>query len=259
MLIVISPAKKLDMQPESSALTRTTQPAFRGKTEELLSQLKTFTSKDFKTLMGVSDAIANLNRERYQQWQASYTKDNAKAALLAFKGDVYQGMSPDTFDAGDMDYAQGHLRILSGLYGYLRPKDLMQPYRLEMGTALKNSAGNNLYDFWKTEVTQALNKSIRKNQEKYLVNLASNEYFKVLDTKTLDVEVITPVFKDYKNGQYKVISFLAKKARGMMCAYLIKNRVEDIEAIKKFSEAGYHFDKPSSNNKELVFLRKREQ
>jgi len=256
MLIVISPAKKLDMQNEESELVKPTQPVFKKNAQELVNQLKTFKNKDYISLMGVSASIAALNAQRYQEWSLPFTLKNSKPALLAFKGDVYQGMSPDDFGKEDFDYAQEHLRILSGLYGCLRPKDLMQAYRLEMGTTLKNVRGDNLYAFWKKDITAHLNKTLKENGDKVLINLASNEYFKAVDEKALACPVITPVFKDYKNGNYKVISFLAKKARGMMCAYLIRNRVEDIEGIKRFSQAGYRFDSKQSAKNELVFLRK---
>ncbi len=256
MMIVISPAKKLDMAEQSTELKRSTQPLFSERSEELVKDLKTFKSKDFVNLMGVSEKIADLNQERYQEWSLPFTKQNAKPAILSFKGDVYQGMDADSFSAKDFDYAQKHLRILSGLYGCLRPKDLMQAYRLEMGTPLKNSKGKNLYEFWQEGITDHLNSSLKGIGSDYLVNLASNEYFKSVDKKALDAEVITPVFKDYKNGQYKMISFLAKKARGMMTAYLIQNQIEDPEGIKGFDTAGYRFSKTDSDSKNLVFLRK---
>jgi cytoplasmic iron level regulating protein YaaA (DUF328/UPF0246 family) len=256
MLIVISPAKKLDMTAEQSELARPSQPLFPKNAQELVKQLKKFKAQDFQNLMGVSESIAELNKQRYKDWRLPFDNGNAKSAILAFKGDVYQGLSVSSFDKADFEYAQKHLRILSGLYGCLRPKDLMQAYRLEMGTALGNNRGDNLYAFWKDDITKHINESLKKNKDQYLVNLASNEYFKSLDVKQLKAPIITPVFKDFKNDQYKVISFLAKKARGMMCAYLVQNRVEDIEGIKKFSEAGYKFGKKESNGNELVFLRK---
>ncbi len=256
MFIVISPAKKLDMEFEESPLVKPSQPVFKKNAQTLVDELKTFKSKDFVSLMGVSTSIAELNTQRYQEWSLPFNVKNSKPALLAFKGDVYQGMSTDQFTKDDFEYAQKHLRILSGLYGCLRPKDLMQAYRLEMGTQLKNPKGENLYDFWKNDITTHLNKALKESDDGFLVNLASNEYFKSVDQKALDFPVVTPVFKDFKNGQYKVISFLAKKARGMMCAYLIRNRVQNIEGIKKFAEAGYRFDSKQSSKHELVFLRK---
>jgi len=256
MLIVISPAKKLDMSAEESALKKVTQPIFGEKSQELVTQLKSLKTKDFVELMGVSENIAKLNRERYQEWALPFTEKNAKAAILAFKGDVYQGMAPEHFKTVDFDYAQKHLRILSGLYGCLRPKDLMQAYRLEMGTAFKNARGKNLYDFWQESITAHLNEVMKANKSEFLINLASNEYFKSVDRRVLNKEVVTPIFKEYKNGNYKVISFLAKKARGMMAAYLIQNRITHIDGIKAFDLVDYNFDKKQSTDKELVFLRK---
>jgi len=258
MLIVISPAKKLNTEYEESTLKRITQPLFAKQSQELVNTLKTYQSKDFMDLMGVSEKIADLNRDRYQAWQRPFNQENAKPAILTFKGDVYQGMQVESFTAKDFDYAQQHLRILSGLYGCLRPKDLMQAYRLEMGISLNNSVGKNLYTFWQDTITQHLNNTIKEMKAEYLINLASNEYFKSVDSKKLQAEVITPVFKEYKNGQYKIISFLAKKARGMMSAYLIKNKISQIDDIKTFNEQGYRFSKGDSTDTQLVFLRKQD-
>lgn len=256
MVIVISPAKKIDMSAEPSLLKKVTQPLFVEKSQELVKQLRGFKEKDFMSLMGVSENLAKLNKDRYQEWSLPFNQQNAKAALLSFKGDVYQSMNVEDFNADDFDYAQKHLRILSGLYGCLRPKDLMQAYRLEMGVPLKNSAGKDLYQFWQDTVTDHLNETLKANKSEFLVNLASNEYFKSVNKKTLNVEVVTPVFKEYKNGSYKVISFLAKKARGSMSAYLIKNQIFQIEDIKKFDLEGYKLDKKQSTDSELIFLRK---
>lgn len=257
MIIVISPAKKLDMAQEPQLFPRATKPLFLDQSSQLVSDLKSFKVKDFVSLMGVSKNIASLNVDRYQEWAVPFNKQNAKAAILSFKGDVYQGMDVKSFEKDDFEFAQKHLRILSGLYGCLRPLDLMQAYRLEMGIALKNEKGTNLYQFWKEGVTKYIKKDLAKQKSDFLINLASNEYFKVIDKKGLEVDVITPVFKDYKNGQYKVISFLAKKARGMMCAHIIKNKIETVEGIKQFKSDGYRFDKALSAGGELVFTRKR--
>lgn len=256
MVIVISPAKKINMSDEQSFLKKVSQPLFVEKSQELVNQLKLLKAKDFMDLMGVSENIATLNKVRYQEWHLPFNQHNAKAALLSFKGDVYQGMNVENFDTADFDYAQKHLRILSGLYGCLRPKDLMQAYRLEMGTSFENSSGKNLYEFWKPSVTAHLNETLKANKSEFLVNLASNEYFKVIDQNALHADIVTPVFKDYKNGSYKVISFLAKKARGAMSAYLIRNRITQLDDIKKFDSDGYRFDSKKSNDQELVFLRK---
>lgn len=256
MIIVISPAKTLDMDFEKVASRKISEPLFIKQSSMLVKQLKLLKTADVRKLMGVSQKIAELNQQRYQQWSLPFTKENAKPALLAFKGDVYQGMDVATFTGQDFEFAQKHLRILSGLYGCLRPMDLIQPYRLEMGTALKNQSGNNLYEFWGNSITEHLEEEIKGSKSKVLVNLASQEYFKSVHTRNLTAEIVTPVFKDYKNGQYKVISFLAKKARGMMCSYIIKNRINIPEEMLAFDEGGYRFDEKQSTLHEYIFLRK---
>ena len=182
------------------------------------------TPADIQGLMGVSEKIANLNHERFMNWHPEVTSNNAKQALLAFKGDVYTGLDADTLDAGGLKFAQKHLRILSGLYGLLRPLDLMQPYRLEMGLRFKNRGGKNLYEFWGDDIANAVQSALGKSGSPLLINLASNEYFKSVNAKSLDAEIITPVFKDLKQGKYKMISFYAKKARGLMARYIIDQR-----------------------------------
>jgi cytoplasmic iron level regulating protein YaaA (DUF328/UPF0246 family) len=205
--------------------------------------------------MKVSDKIAGLNVARFEQWSETFTQENARQAILAFKGDVYTGLEAESLDDDGFDYAQKHLRMLSGLYGLLKPLDLMQPYRLEMGTRLANERGTNLYQFWGNIITNKLNEAISEQGDNVLINLASNEYFKAVKPKQLDATVITPVFKDCKNGQYKVISFYAKKARGMMARYIIDNKVDSIEALTQFDVAGYYFSEEESSDKELVFKR----
>jgi len=256
MMIVISPAKTLDMTPEWNTLTKCSQPLFCQQSSELVEQLKICKVADLRKLMDVSENIAALNRARFQEWSLPFTTVNAKPALLAFKGDVYQGMNVNDFSKQDFVFAQKHLRILSGLYGCLRPMDLIQAYRLEMGTSLKNSAGASLYDFWGATLTAYLNKELKNTNSKVLVNLASQEYFKSLRVKNLKADIVTPVFKDYKNGQYKIISFLAKKARGMMCSYLVKNQIVDPGKMIYFNEGGYCFDEKQSTSDQFVFLRK---
>ena len=187
--------------------------------------------------------------------QMPFTKKNAKQALLAFKGDVYTGLNAETFTEDDFEFAQQHLRILSGLYGVLRPLDLIQPYRLEMGTKLINDKGKNLYEFWDKKPTQALNKQLTSLDSSTVINLASNEYFNAVDKSALKANIITPVFKDYKNGKYKIISFYAKKARGLMSAYIIKNKLQEPSQIKKFNVDGYYFEPQGSTNNEWLFLR----
>lgn len=253
MLMVISPAKNLDYE-SPLATQKYTQPAFLDDACELIDQLKTLEPHQVSNLMGISDKLGQLNAERYQQWHTPFSPDNARPAVLAFNGDVYTGLDAPSFDDRDFDFAQDHLRILSGLYGILRPLDLMQPYRLEMGTKFENKRGKDLYAFWGNKLTMALNDELA-DEGQVLINLASNEYFKSVKKKELDGRIITPQFKDWKNGQYKMISFYAKKARGLMCAYAIKNRINDPEALKQFDSAGYYFSEEQSSDDNWVFLR----
>lgn len=254
MLIVVSPAKTLDY--ESPLATNTyTQPELVDHSVELIEQCRQLTPADIATLMKVSDKIAGLNAARFEQWQPEFTQENARQAILAFKGDVYTGLDANSLTEDDFQYAQQHLRMLSGLYGLLKPLDLMQPYRLEMGTKLANKRGTNLYQFWGTVITEKLNQALSSQGDDVLVNLASNEYFKAVKPKSLEAKVITPVFKDCKNGTYKVISFYAKKARGMMARYIIENRLDSIEQLKEFDVAGYYFVEAESTATEFVFKR----
>ncbi|RXJ73774.1 peroxide stress protein YaaA [Veronia nyctiphanis] len=254
MLIVVSPAKTLDYE-SPLATDKFTLPTMTEHSAELIEECRKLTPADIASLMKVSDKIAGLNAARFAEWQPTFTQENARQALLAFKGDVYTGLEAETMSDADFDWAQDHLRMLSGLYGLLRPLDLMQPYRLEMGTKLANERGTNLYQFWGELITDELNAALSAQGDGVLVNLASNEYFKSVKPKSLKANIITPVFKDCKNGQYKVISFYAKKARGMMARYIIDNRIESVDALKAFDVAGYYFDEASSNDKELVFKR----
>ncbi|MEO0442626.1 MAG: peroxide stress protein YaaA [Pseudomonadota bacterium] len=259
MLIVISPAKTLDYETPPTT-KKSTQPALLQDSQQLIKELRTLSPQAISTLMGISDKLGVLNYDRYQQWQPPFTKANAKQSLLAFKGDVYTGLKAETMSADELAFAQQHLRILSGLYGLLRPLDLMQPYRLEMGTKFPNPRGKDLYTFWGDTITDSLNKQLKKLNSHTLVNLASNEYFKAIKTDTLNAEVITPVFKDLKNGQYKIISFYAKKARGLMSAYAIKKGISNVSQLKRFNGEGYAYNKALSNHKvakgtEWVFTR----
>ncbi|MGR5118594.1 peroxide stress protein YaaA [Vibrio astriarenae] len=254
MLIVVSPAKTLDYE-SPLATERYTQPELVEHSAELVKECRKLTPSDVSALMKVSDKIAGLNVARFEQWSETFTQENARQAILAFKGDVYTGLEAESLDDDGFDYAQKHLRMLSGLYGLLKPLDLMQPYRLEMGTRLANERGTNLYQFWGNIITNKLNEAISEQGDNVLINLASNEYFKAVKPKQLDATVITPVFKDCKNGQYKVISFYAKKARGMMARYIIDNKVDSIEALTQFDVAGYYFSEEESSDKELVFKR----
>lgn len=254
MLIVVSPAKTLDY--ESPLVTETyTQPELIDYSKQLIEVCRKLTPADVASLMKVSDKIADLNVGRFQEWSETFTLDNARQAILAFKGDVYTGLDAQTLTEADFEYAQRHLRMLSGLYGLLKPLDLMQPYRLEMGTKLANEKGSNLYQFWGNVITDKLNQAITEQGDIVLINLASNEYFKAVKQKNLDAQVITPVFKDCKNGQYKVISFYAKKARGMMARFIIENRIESVADLTQFNTAGYTFAEDESSATELVFKR----
>ncbi|WP_116367840.1 peroxide stress protein YaaA [Parahaliea mediterranea] len=254
MLTVISPAKTLDFDTPPHT-RKTTQPQFIGRAAELVEDARGLSPEDIRELMGVSENIAELNHARFMNWAAPFSLDNAKQAVLAFRGDVYTGLDADTLSASQLGWAQKHLRILSGLYGLLRPLDLMQPYRLEMGLKFANRGGKNLYEFWGDAVTQALNASLKQSGSPVLVNLASNEYFRAVKPKALAADVITPVFKDLKNGKYKVISFFAKKARGQMARYIIEQELDDVAGLKKFREDGYRYNAKASTARELVFTR----
>lgn len=257
MLLLISPAKTLDFEtPAPTKVAKVaTQPDFLADSQALIEQLRKLSPAQVSSLMGISDKLGVLNFDRFHHWQLPFDAHNAKQALLAFKGDVYTGMAAETFSKKDFTFAQKHLRILSGLYGLLRPLDLIQPYRLEMGTPFNNARGKNLYQFWGDAITEALNRELAAQRSELVVNLASNEYFQAVNTRQLKAEVITPVFKDKKNDQYKIISFFAKKARGMMSAYIIQRQIADIEAIKGFDSGGYRYSEAMSSPKEWVFLR----
>lgn len=255
MLLVISPAKTLDFETPAPAV-EATQPELLDQAAALIEELRQLSPADVSGLMGISDKLGLLNFDRFQAWRRPFTVDNAKPAVLAFKGDVYTGLEAETFNRRDLAFAQKHLRILSGLYGLLRPLDLIQPYRLEMGTRFANRGGANLYAFWGDRIARALDEQLPRRGERVLVNLASNEYFRAVQLEALDAQVITPVFKDWKNGQYKVISFYAKKARGMMSAYVIKNRLKRVEDIKGFDGGGYRYQPEQSNATEWVFTRR---
>ena len=257
MLLLISPAKTLDF--ETDAMTKQyNQPGFLAESAELIDQLKALSPSDISSLMSISEKLGILNSNRFMQWQVPFTPENSKQALLAFKGDVYEGINVSSFSNDDLNWADQHLRILSGLYGLLKPLDLIQAYRLEMGTRFANKAGKNLYEFWADKITNKINTELLEHQDTCIINLASNEYFKSVKPKLLNGDVITPVFKDWKNDKYKIISFYAKKARGMMSAYIIKNRIESPAQIKQFSTAGYAYCAEESTEKNWVFLRKQE-
>ncbi|WP_375737472.1 peroxide stress protein YaaA [Pseudomonas boanensis] len=254
MLMVISPAKTLDYEtPPVTA--RYTQPQHLDHAQELIQHLRTLTPTDIAELMHLSDKLAGLNVARYGSWHPDFTPQNAKQALLAFKGDVYTGLNAEDFSEADFDFAQSHLRMLSGLYGLLRPLDLMQPYRLEMGTKLANARGKDLYAFWGERISGWLNEALEAQGDDVLLNLASNEYFSSVKRKALKARLIDTEFKDLKNDQYKIISFYAKKARGLMARYVIKERLNDPEGLKDFNYDGYRFSVAHSKPNSLVFLR----
>ena len=258
MLLVISPAKTLDY--ETPPVTpRHTQPEFLDHAQELIQQLRELNPAQIAELMHLSDKLAGLNAARYGSWHPDFTPANAKQALLAFKGDVYTGLNAEDFSEADFDFAQQHLRMLSGLYGLLRPLDLMQPYRLEMGTRLANARGKDLYAFWGERISGWLNEALAAQGDDILLNLASNEYFSSVKRKALNARVIDTEFKDLKNGQYKIISFYAKKARGMMARYVIKERLQDPEGLKDFNYQSYRYSAEHSRPDSLVFLRDKPQ
>jgi cytoplasmic iron level regulating protein YaaA (DUF328/UPF0246 family) len=250
MLLVISPAKTLDYShPEYSAHT---QPDFTSEVKDLVGVLRKKSATQISKLMHLSDSLSILNEERYQTFTDTFSPDNSKQAILAFKGEVYAKMEADNFTAEDLEFAQQHLRILSGLYGLLKPLDLIQPYRLEMGTKLKTKKGDTLYDYWGTKISKALNAA---GEGRTLVNLASQEYFKAVDKKTLKLPIITIHFKEHREGNYQVVGFFAKQARGLMTRYAIQNRITDPEQLKVFQEDGYEFAERLSSAQDWVFVR----
>ncbi len=258
MLIVVSPAKTLDF--ETAPVTeRYSQPEFIDHSKLLIDTLKKLSVQDVAGLMKLSDKLASLNVARFETWQPTFNIENAKQAVLAFKGDVYTGLDAESLSEDDLSFAQQHLRILSGLYGVLKPLDLMQAYRLEMGTKLENPRGQNLYQFWGTIISDHLNSELARCEKQVLINLASNEYYKAAKEKNIQGRIITPAFKDWKNGQYKMISFYAKKARGLMTRYIIQNKIEDPEQLKAFDLDGYRFAPSMSEGDNWTFIRDHEE
>lgn len=253
MFMLVSPAKALDETPYGGA-AHLSENAFLNQANELIEQLQLLGPVDIAQLMKLSDKLSDLNYQRYQDWQLPMGAA-AKPALFLFKGDVYQGMDANSLKEDQVVYLQNHLAILSGLYGALRPLDNMLPYRLEMGTKFANHKGKNLYEFWGSEVTDWVNAQLEASGSNTLVNLASNEYFKVIQPKAINGQIITPIFKDWKNGQYKIISFYAKKARGLMARYAAVEKVEQVEDLKYFNYEGYAFNPELSNEKDWVFTR----
>ena len=257
MLTILSPSKTQDFSNGSVDVSKlpNSTPVLLDDSQKLVKELKKKSEADIADLMDVSEKIATLNHERYQHFSVPFTAENARQALLAFKGDVYTDIAVDDYSEQEFAFAQDHLRIISGLYGLLRPLDLMQPYRLEMKTSLENSRGENLYKFWGNRITQQLNEALQSQESKVLVNLASNEYFKSIDTKQLVGEVITPVFKENKDGKYKVIAIYAKRARGKMANFIIRQAIDQPEQLKTFTDGGYEYSDSLSSEREWVFVR----
>ncbi|MBY0412466.1 MAG: peroxide stress protein YaaA [Burkholderiaceae bacterium] len=256
MLFLLSPAKSLDYDtPLPEGLPHTT-PQFVQQSAALIEVLRTYTPQSIATLMDLSDKLSALNVARYAAWQSEFTRDNSRQALLAFNGDVYEGIDAHTLSSDELNWAQTHVAILSGLYGVLRPLDRMQPYRLEMGTRLTTPAGNTLYQYWGSRIAEHLNTCLRADTTPVVVNLASQEYFKAVDRKVLKARVIDCVFEDWKNGAYKIISFHAKRARGLMARYAVTQRLATPHQLESFDLAGYSFTPSASAPERLVFRRK---
>ena len=253
MLMVISPAKTLDFSPRECS--DYTIPDKLDQSQALVDQLRELSPSEIGTLMKISPKLSDLNYQRFQDFHLPFSMENAKPALLAFKGDVYKGIDTATYEPEDLNFAQKHLRILSGLYGILRPLDLIQPYRLEMGTKFQNAKGKNLYEFWGGQIAELINQSLDGQSENVLVNLASNEYFKAIDKKQLKAQLLNIAFKENKNGAYKVVAIHAKRARGLMVDYVVRHRIETVEALKEFDVEGYAYRDDLSSESDWVFAR----
>ena len=254
MIILLSPAKTLDYETPSINIPHTI-PNLLSNSKKLIKNLKEKKPEEISNLMNISDKLATLNSDRYKSWKGLKEKsNNSKQAIFVFKGDVYQGLDIDSFGKKDLEYSQNHLRLLSGLYGLLRPLDIIEPYRLEMGTKLKTDKGKNLYEFWGQEICNEITKDLKSLKSNTIINLASNEYFDSVKDIKNSANVISPVFKDFSKGKYKIISFYAKKARGLMTAWILKNKVKDNE-LKNFNVDGYYFAKDESTKNSPVFLR----
>ena len=254
MLTVLSPAKSLDFETPP-VIQKYTLPELLGETEKLATRLKKLSPAELSKLMGISKELGQLNFGRYQKWQLPFTPENAKQAVLAFNGDVYQGLDAPSLAEKILRKSQTRLRILSGLYGVLKPLDLIQPYRLEMGTELKYYRSKNLYEFWNPQLTKKVKEAVDESGSPVLVNLASKEYFKSIDTKVLRTEIITPEFRDLKNGKYIIISFFAKKARGLMTRFILENNIDKVQDLQAFEADGYHFNPHMSKTNRPVFTR----
>jgi len=253
-MIVISPAKSLYTHSPIQ-LDKYTEAEFLPEAEKIISVMKKKKPAQLGKLMDISPKLAELNFQRFQEWSLPFSPNNSWQAILMFNGDVYQGLKAETFTSEEFDTAQNHLRILSGVYGLLKPLDLIQAYRLEMGTTVAIARKKNLYEFWKTKITARLNEEMSQSNQKILINLASNEYFSAIDTRKLKARIITPAFKEYKNGQYQMVSFYAKRARGLMSRFIIQNQISDPEEIKAFTEEGYYFNNQLSKGDNWLFTR----
>jgi cytoplasmic iron level regulating protein YaaA (DUF328/UPF0246 family) len=254
MLITISPAKTLDYETPPVTASHT-KPAFLKQSRQLVENLRDYSATDLAELMKLSKGLSELNFERYRKWKTPFTPSNAKQAVLAMKGDVYAGLDAETLNEAGFSFAQQHLRILSGLYGVLRPLDLIQPYRLEMGTKLANENGKDLYAFWGERITRTINRDLNTQGDGILINLASNEYFKSIKPRLIEGRIITPQFKEKKNGDYRMIGVFAKRARGLMSRFIIDKRLRDAEDLKGFDRDGYRYNKRLSREDQWVFTR----
>ncbi|MAR99457.1 MAG: peroxide stress protein YaaA [Flavobacteriales bacterium] len=255
MISIVSPAKSLDFD-NKVPVSEFSLPLFLEESQKIVNVLKDYSAEDLSKLMNVSKDLGLLNANRYQDYNTPFKLENAKQAIFAFTGDVYKGLNATTLSTKAIGYAQTHFKILSGLYGILKPLDLIQAYRLEMGTKISINNSTSLYDFWSNHITSELNINLESTNSQFLLNLASHEYSKSIDMKSLNAEVITPVFKDWKSGQYKIISFFAKKARGLMSRYVLENKIKNPNDLKAFDSDGYVFNKDFSSEKSLVFTRK---
>jgi len=255
MISVVSPAKSLDFD-NNAPFSDYSLPLFHKETQMIVNVLKNYSPEDLSKLMKISKDLGLMNANRYQDYKTPFKLENAKQAIFAFTGDVYKGLDATSLTSNAVDYAQTHFKILSGLYGILKPLDLIQAYRLEMGTKISINNSTSLYDFWSNHITSELNTNLESTNSKFLLNLASNEYSKSIDMKSLNAEVITPIFKDWKSGQYKIISFFAKRARGLMSRYFLENKIKNPNDLKAFDSDGYVFNEDFSNEKSLVFTRK---
>ena len=255
MISIVSPAKSLDFD-NKAPVSDFSLPIFLEESQKIVNVLKDYSPEDLSKLMKISKDLGLLNANRYQDYKTPFKLENAKQAIFAFTGDVYKGLDATSLTSNAIGYAQTHFKILSGLYGILKPLDLIQAYRLEMGTKISINNSTSLYDFWSNQITSELNTNLESTNSKFLLNIASNEYSKSIDMKSLNAEVITPVFKDWKSGQYKIISFFAKKARGLMSRYVLENKIKNPNDLKAFDSDGYVFNLDFSTEKSLVFTRK---